>query len=138
MSQRIPHLYVAPSPLGGRGVFTAKRIPKGSIIEVCPVLVLPPGQLPHIDQTELFNYYFEWAENSKSGALALGYGSLYNHSYAPNAHYRADMVMDTIDFYALRAIPAGNEIFVNYNGTPKDDAPLWFEPTLVAKKKAKQ
>ncbi len=128
MSQRIPHLYVAPSKLGGRGVFTSKKIKKGSVLEICPVLVIPRKQLKHVDKTELFNYYFEWAEDSKSGAIALGYGSMYNHSYKPNAHYRADMEMDTIDFYALKSIPAGSEIFVNYNGLPDDKSPLWFKP----------
>lgn len=135
MSQRIPHLYVAPSKLGGRGVFTSKKIPKGAIIEICPAIVSPKKELKHIDKTVLFNYYFEWGEDYKDGAFILGYGSLYNHSYKPNAHYLADFEMQTVDFFALEDIPAGSEICTNYNGQPDDQSELWFSVKKAKKKR---
>jgi len=45
-------------------------------------------------------------------ALALGYRSLYNHSFRPNARYD-DVGPLTKDFTALRDIQPGEEITVN-------------------------
>jgi hypothetical protein len=42
----------------GRGVFTDELIKKGSLIEVCPMIVLPAKDRKYIDQTKIFNYYF--------------------------------------------------------------------------------
>jgi SET domain-containing protein len=55
-----------------------------------------------------------------------GYGSLYNHSYRPNARY-VDLAGRTKLFTAIRDIAAGEEITVNYNGEPGDETPVGFE-----------
>ena len=78
-------LYVAPSPLHGFGVFTDETFASGDPIEECPVLVIPSRQRELIDRTVFSGYYYEWGEGE--GALALGFGSLYNHSYRPTARY---------------------------------------------------
>jgi hypothetical protein len=101
----------------GRGVFARRPILTGEVIERAPVLVLPAGGGPGDD-------CFEWGEGT--WALALGYGSLYNHSYEPNARYE-DVGGRTKCFVALRDIAAGEEITVNYNGDPGDRSPVWFE-----------
>lgn len=124
--QRIPSLYIAHSPLGGRGVFTAEDIPEGSILEICPVIVLPKAQTALLDQTVLYDYYFLWGEREEEYAVALGYGSLYNHSYEPNAEYRADFTDNNLHFYALLDVSAGSEITVNYNGEPDGEEEVWF------------
>lgn len=126
--QRVPSLYFAESPLGGRGVFTAEAIPEGSLIEICPVVVCPPEDLPAIHHTKLHDYYFLWGEDQQECAIALGFGSLYNHAFDPNALYMPDFENDIISFYSLRDIAAGEEITVNYNGDPEDLQPVWFEP----------
>jgi SET domain-containing protein len=59
-------------------------------------------------------------------AVALGYGSLYNHSYQPNARYD-DESGQTKVFRAIRDIAPGEEIVVNYNGEPGDETPVWFK-----------
>ena len=59
-------------------------------------------------------------------AVALGYGSLYNHSYQPNARYD-DVGRLTKVFSALRDIEPGEEITVNYNGKPGDRGPVGFD-----------
>jgi SET domain-containing protein len=124
--QRLPSLYIAPSPLGGRGVFTAEAIPAGSLIEICPVIVLSKKDCEQIHKTCLYDYYFLWGEEDEACALALGYGSLYNHSFEPNAEYSPDFETDTFEFLALNDISPGEEITVNYNGDPEEQAPLWF------------
>lgn len=124
--QRIPSLYYANSSLGGRGVFTAAEVPRGSLLEICPVIVMPRAHLKQLDQTGLYDYYFLWGEEEEACAIALGYGSLYNHSYTPNALYLPDFAGQALHFIALRPIGAGEEITVNYNGNPGDDSEVWF------------
>jgi SET domain-containing protein len=38
-----------------------------------------------------------------------------------------DFVHETIDFYCVRDIEAGDEITVNYNGDPDNNTKVWFE-----------
>lgn len=108
----------------GRGVFAQKRFAPGELIEQAPVIVLPNAQVGFLDQTLLKDYYYHW--DDASVALALGFGSLYNHAYAPNAHYVKSVKEVLIKFVALRTIEVGEEITVNYNGDPTDQAALWF------------
>ena len=110
----------------GRGVFACERIPAGSLIEECPVLESPEEDLVALMPTALGDYFFQWGPTRQQGALALGYGSLYNHSYDPSAGYVRKLESRTIQFLALRDIEAGEEITVNYNGSPEDRSPVWF------------
>lgn len=124
--QRLPFLYFGPSPLGGRGVFTARDITSGALIEICPVLVLPAEELAVIHGTRLHDYYFLWGEDQQQCAIALGFGSLYNHASDPNAETVIDYEKETIDIYGLREIPAGEEITISYNRGAEEEFPLWF------------
>jgi len=100
----------------GRGVFARKAIRKGTIIEHAPMILLPIGEVfSNAPKTKLANYVFGWGDDTV--AVALGYGSLYNHSYQPNAAYRSEGPQTQI-FRAIRDIKAGEEITVNYNGAP--------------------
>jgi SET domain-containing protein len=109
----------------GRGVFARRRIRAGEVIERVPVLVFPIAALDDaMDGPGLDAYCFLWSRSTV--ALALGYGSLYNHSYRPNATYD-DEGRRTKVFKALRDIPAGEEITVNYNGDPNDLSPVGFK-----------
>ncbi len=109
----------------GRGVFARRAIREGEVIERVPVLVL---QLDEIQNSEgwtgLAGYCFLWGE--KTVALALGYGSLYNHSFEPNARYD-DLGSQVKVYTAIRAIEAGQEITINYNGEPTDRSSVGFE-----------
>jgi len=127
MSQRIPALFVAESATHGRGVFCGTDISEGSLIEICPVLTVSPEDMNLLKRTSLYDYYFEWNEDAKSGAIALGFGSIYNHSTNPNARYLVDYENDDMQVIALRDIPVGEEICFNYNGDPKDKKKVWFE-----------
>ncbi|MBL7819410.1 MAG: SET domain-containing protein-lysine N-methyltransferase [Saprospiraceae bacterium] len=127
--QRIPGLYVAKVRNKGRGVFSVDDISSGSIIEVCPVIRIPPHEVDIIHETELHDYYFVWGDHDEEAAIALGYGSLYNHSYKPNAEYVFDVASDSIEVYALKDIPAGKEITFNYHGDPDCKDELWFDKT---------
>ena len=119
-------LYVAPSPLHGFGVFTDEAFASGDPIEECPVLVIPSRQRELIDRTVFSGYYYEWGEGE--GALALGFGSLYNHSYRPTARYDQADQRPVLIISAIRRITPGTEITINYNGNPRSRKRLWFDP----------
>lgn len=123
---QIPGLYIQDDSTKGRAVFTAIDISQGDLIEICPVIIIPKAQLPIIHKTCLHDYYFLWGENMEDCAIALGFGSLYNHTVHPNADFILDTESRTIDIVALTDIPAGTEITINYHGEPGDDNPLWF------------
>ncbi len=124
--QQIPSLYITDSELGGRGVFSSSPIEKGSIIEIAPVLVIPGSERDLLDKTIIHDYYFIWGLQDQQAALILGNGSIYNHSFKPNAEYRPDFEGQTMSFFALMEIEAGQEITVNYNGTPDGKGRFWF------------
>ncbi len=118
-------IHVRTEPQKGRGVFTDDPISTGTLIESCPVIEIPAMHSKHIDATVLYDYYFGWGEDDRDIAVVLGYGSIYNHSYSPNAVYHKNLPARTVDFVALRDIEGGEEILVNYNGSPDDRSTLW-------------
>ncbi len=126
MLTRIPSLYIAPSPKGGRGVFTAQPIAAGNLLEICPVIVLPPEDLPRVHATRLHDYYFLWG-NDGATAIALGFGSLYNHSSQPNADYEMHLADESIHIRSIADIPAGAEITMHYTDGGRKQTELWFE-----------
>lgn len=118
---------VKNSPGKGRGVFAQQNFKKGEVIETCPVIVLPSEEIDSLELTELYNYYFAWGPDSKDAAIALGYGSLYNHSYNPNARYYKDFENGLLKYVCIRDIQKGEEITINYNCDPEDKTPVWFD-----------
>lgn len=125
--QRIQGLYIARTRNKGRGVYCSTFIAKDSLIEICPVLIIPENEVDIIHETDLHDYYFVWGEKDEQAAIALGYGSLYNHSYRPNAEYIYDLYNNCIEVRAIKDIPAGKEITFNYNGEPSCMDELWFD-----------
>lgn len=106
----------------GRGVFAGKKIKAGTLIETCPVVLfnVVEGKSHMLEE-----YAFRWSPDKV--ALALGNGSLYNHSYKPNAYYVRDTKTKCLLVYAIDDISKDEEICFNYNGNPESQAPLWFK-----------
>ena len=129
------NLFVAKTPDRGRAVFTSKLIPAGTVIEIAPMIVFNEKDRLLLNDTFLYEYYFEWGKSGRKGALALGFGSLYNHSYEPNARYLPDFDLNILEFVAVRDIQPGEEICVNYNLDPDDQTPVWWERDKIKKKK---
>jgi SET domain-containing protein len=108
----------------GRGVFARKPIRQGTVIERAPIVLIPVGEVfSDAPRTKLADYVFTWGKDTV--ALVLGYGSLYNHSYQPNASYYGDG-RQIQAFRAIRDIQAGEEITVNYNGSPNSRVRVGF------------
>lgn len=125
-------IYIAPSTIAnaGRGVFAKKHIKKNDVIERCPVVLVQEEEIPHLRNTELLNYYFMWGEDHHhhKAAICLGFGSMYNHSYTPNATYIKVIEDEYIDFMSLVPIKKGEEITINYNhGDPHNKSTLWIK-----------
>lgn len=70
----------------GYGIFASEFISKDTIIEVSKLLLLTKPSLPK-QVSLLKNYFFNY--DSKTSAIALGYGSIYNHT---------DDGMQTVDY----------------------------------------
>ena len=120
-------LYIKETEGKGRGVFTDEPIKKGEIIEICPMLVLPAEDRKHIDKTKIYDYYFMWGDDHKKSAIALGYGSLFNHSKTANADYESNYEEEEMYISAYKNIKAGEEVTINYHNDPNCADPMWFE-----------
>lgn len=108
------------TPKKGLGVFATKDIKKGEVIEICPLILISQDDFELISRTKLGLYVYDDAFNfnnstySSGGVvLALGYGSIYNHSRRPNADWRRTSTR-TAEFFSTKDIKAGQEICVDY------------------------
>ncbi len=104
-----PGLRVAPSPVGGYGVFAARSYSKGEMVECCRIVECDANA---IGKTPLQDYVFG-SHRKDTVLVVLGYGSLYNH--APDANLRYETTQDgTMRFFARRAIRSGAELTIDY------------------------
>jgi len=124
---QIPGLFIMETPNRGKGVFAGLPISEGDSIEVCHIVKIAKAEIPIIHKTRLHDYYFLWGEDLEEAALALGFGSLYNHQLFPNANFFLDLENETIDIVAIRDIEPGEEITINYHGEPGDEGEVWFD-----------
>lgn len=104
----------------GRGVFARETMYRGETVESCPLVLMRRASV----MLPLDHYVYEWSPTKY--ALALGYGSLYNHSFDPNAFYEFDTKAKLIRIQVRRIIRRGDEIRINYNGDPEDQTPVQF------------
>ena len=124
-------IYVDKSkiPNSGRGVYAKKSISKGEVIENCPIINVSENDAAILTESILATYFFYFGKKKEQLAVALGFGSIYNHSHRPNAKYKINPLKKTIDFIALKDIKRDDEIMINYNPVKniKNKNPLWFE-----------
>jgi len=111
----------------GRGVFTSEALEENTVIEIAPVIVMGAADRKLLDQTLLHDYIFIWGKNQQQCCMALGFVPIYNHSYASNCEYEMDFEEAAITIKTVRFIKAGEELFINYNGTWNDKKPVWFD-----------
>jgi uncharacterized protein len=122
----LPSLFIAPTASMGRGVFSSEDISANTIVEISPVIVMSQEDRGQLDKTLLHDYIFEWGEEKNFCCMALGYIPLYNHSYQSNCEYEMNYEEEIISIKTIRAIKAGEELFINYNGNWNDSKPVWF------------
>ncbi len=120
-------IYVDKTSDKGRGVFAKNGIPAQTVIEIAPVIVMSSQERKLLDQTLLHDYIFEWGEDKSQCAMALGYVPIYNHSYQSNCEYEMYFKKALIAVKTIRAIEAGEQLFINYNGDWDNEKPVWFD-----------
>jgi uncharacterized protein len=122
-----PGLYIDNTKEMGRGIFTSQDLANDTIIEESPVIVMSKEEREHLDKTLLHDYIFEWGKDSRQCCMALGYVAVYNHSYRSNCEYEMDYERRVISIKTIRFVKAGEELFLNYNGTWNEEKKVWFD-----------
>ena len=123
-------IYVDQSkiPNSGRGVYAGRDIKKNEVIERCPVIEVPAHDVANLTDTVLITYFYYLGRNKERVLITLGFGSIYNHTYTPNAAYKERLTEGLINFVAIKNIKKDEEITVNYNSESSiNKVPLWFE-----------
>jgi len=105
----------------GRGLFSCAVISPGTLIHDAPCIRVVKNEYDNFMRfTVLEHYLFNAAGGDK--LLALGYGSLFNHSRSPNVDYRVDASNLCIRYFAgHRTIQEDEELCISYGGN------LWFD-----------
>jgi SET domain-containing protein len=119
---------IKPSSLHGNGVFAQQLFKPGAVIEIAPVILMEQADKDFLQTTMLYSYYFLVGDKRFPVALGLGYSSLYNHAYNANAVYSISLKNASIKITACQLIEPGQEITLNYNGSPDDATPVYFAP----------
>ncbi|KAF8320630.1 uncharacterized protein EI90DRAFT_3001764 [Cantharellus anzutake] len=115
-------LQIKATPATGRGVYASRHIPKGTLIEVSPVLLFSQQEYEAYGKhTILDSYVFHW-RRMNAWALALGLGSLFNHSQTPNITFSLDYGTMSIRYTTSRALAPGDELCICY-GREED---MWW------------
>ncbi|HET7099001.1 MAG TPA: SET domain-containing protein [Patescibacteria group bacterium] len=111
----------------GRGVYALRDFKKGELVESCPVLTFTPTDRKNLEKTPMSHYIYPW-RSTRGASLSLGYGSIYNHSFSPNADWKQNFKTQEMEYKAIKPIKKGEEILINYNGEPDDMTLIdWFD-----------
>ena len=119
-------IVVRRDPQKGRGVYAARAIEEGEILDLAPVSIITAREAELLEQTPLAHHYFHWDgdesdEGEWRGAIAYGLVSLVNHAEDANAGVWQEYDRELLVLEALRPIAAGEEISIHY------DVELWFD-----------
>lgn len=98
----------------GRGVFASEKITKGELIEACHLILMDLDDV----SGALEGYVYQYTDDK--AAVALGNGSLLNHSDEANSDFYFDYRKKMLLIEAVRTIHPGEEITINYRYAPQD------------------
>jgi SET domain-containing protein len=118
----LPRFYRIGMGPKGRGLFAVQDIPPRTLLHVAPCIKVQRQEYDtYMQHTILEHYLFNSSAGNKM--LALGDGSLFNHSSKPNVDYRVDGDADEcVRYYAGHSpIAKGQELCISYGAT------LWFD-----------
>ncbi|KAI0301142.1 hypothetical protein B0F90DRAFT_1810171 [Multifurca ochricompacta] len=109
----------------GESMVPSRAIPAYTLLEISPVLLFSAEEYgTHGRHTVLDHYTFKWRDGRM--ALALGLGSLFNHSDFPNVSYSIDTATESIRYTTVRAVECDEELCIHYGSN------LWFKPVEIA------
>ncbi|KAJ3788392.1 cytidine deaminase-like protein [Lentinula aff. detonsa] len=105
----------------GKGVYASQKIQRNTVIEISPVLFVGIAEYEqHGNFDALDHHTYKWKDGRM--AVALGLGSLFNHSNTPNVSYTMDPQTDSIRYETARDIYPDEELCIFY------DHKVWFDP----------
>jgi len=118
------------SDIEGRGIFSIRDIKEGDLIERCPMVPLGFRSRYHSDP-QIYKYLYsqptcpcnECKVHGFKFYMVLGYGMIYNHQDNPNTEWQFDFPNLVADVMAIKDIPSGKEIFVDYGTKYFNDQP---------------
>ena len=99
----------------GRGLYASKNIRSSQLLFEDPVLILTATECRHNKHTIIERYQYDWNGGS---AIALGNGSLFNHSAEANVVFKQDYRRNKMVFKSTRPIKAGEQLFIDYGYDP--------------------
>jgi len=125
-----PRVQVRMTPSMGKGCFALEDIPKNTLIESAPVLLVHKDTFSNLNSfnggTHKFSEYpFGWGRDGLC-AFSLGYGGIYNHRVNCNLSWRPNYDFESLQYTTTRDIVAGEELFIRYVPLYKL-GDLWFE-----------
>ena len=104
---------VKKSSVHGLGVFATCDIARHTCIELAPILCFHKDTMDELGMHTLNDYVFSWIDAQV--VIALGYGSLYNHSNdASNVSFQMRTHLPGIEFITKRDIRKGEELLTHY------------------------
>lgn len=116
-------------------MYASRAIARGDVVEICPVVQFK-GRVADLP-ADLRTIIFSWAvlaDQPGVHAIALGYGSMYNHANPANMSYAASQDGHFLVIHADVDIEADTELTINYNaqgGGPTSDGDTWFRNANV-------
>ena len=136
MAIKPPRVYVRDTGTPkGRGVFAARAFTVGEVVEECPVVLLRKPYAALHKELKTFVFHWESPEGAAATqALALGYGSLYNHANPANMRYETDGASLVLRLIAVSDVETNEELTINYNadgGGAVSDEDWWFEEKKI-------
>jgi uncharacterized protein len=100
----------------GRGVFAKAKIKKNTVVIEDFLLPFSLKDSDLIDNTDLVRYVYQYDKNTS--CVALGLGSLLNHSENPNCFFKIDKERDILTVKTSKVIKAGEQLFIDYGYNP--------------------
>ena len=109
-------------PIKGRGLFTTQDLPAYTLLHTAPCIVVSKNEYERHVKHTCFEHYLFHCRSTGNMYLALGYGSLFNHSTRPNINYRIHPENREISYsVGYRPIKRGEELLIYYGSN------VWFE-----------
>jgi SET domain-containing protein len=107
----------------GRGLYAKRKIPKNTVVEISPVIIVKDKDRRRLSKTKLADYIFDWGtlQPKRKASVVLGLGSIFNHSNKPNVTYDYDFKGKCMVFKTTKKVPKGKQLFIDYGYIPRLD-----------------
>jgi hypothetical protein len=101
-------LYLAPSPIHGRGVFTDERVEQGEVFHRADVLVMTRAD---VERTGLWPHVYDMGGVP---GLPMSLASMVNHARPGSVTATVDLAGKWLTLTATRPLNPGDEVTLDY------------------------